>query len=117
MCIRDSSSACLANGSVGRTSCIVNRRASAAERAVSGDYCHVMPAENQTGPLIRGHVPALDGVRGLAILLVMVLHFNFGFHPRTAFESTLGTVFATGWWGVDLFFALSGFLLSLIHIS
>ena len=43
------------------------------------------------------HVPALDGVRGLAIIAVIAFHSG---------------VFPFGWAGVDLFFVLSGFLIT-----
>jgi peptidoglycan/LPS O-acetylase OafA/YrhL len=45
----------------------------------------------------RGHVQALDGVRGLAILLVLTYH---------------GYLNDFGWVGVELFFVLSGFLIT-----
>jgi peptidoglycan/LPS O-acetylase OafA/YrhL len=61
---------------------------------------------------IQGHVPALDGVRGLAILVVMIGHFNLGYYPVYGFERGLKTLIETGWWGVDLFFVLSGFLIT-----
>lgn len=49
----------------------------------------------------RHYYPALDGLRGLAILLVVIYH-NFGFI----------NYFFFGWLGVDLFFVLSGFLIT-----
>jgi peptidoglycan/LPS O-acetylase OafA/YrhL len=50
-----------------------------------------------------GYVPALDGVRALAIALVVSFH-AVGF-PRG------------GWLGVDIFFALSGFLITTLLIE
>ena len=40
-------------------------------RAAAGADRHVAPAPSAFG----GHLPALDGVRGLAILMVLALHF------------------------------------------
>ena len=50
---------------------------------------------------IRSYYPALDGLRGFAILGVLLQH-NFSFLPVPKF----------GWVGVDLFFVLSGFLIT-----
>jgi peptidoglycan/LPS O-acetylase OafA/YrhL len=60
------------------------------------------------------HVPALDGLRGIAILVVMVHHFTiFGMGaPTTVLDKRVYKLFAAGWCGVDLFFVLSGFLIT-----
>ena len=50
---------------------------------------------------VRQYYPALDGLRGVAILMVVIFH-NFGFTHYFFF----------GWLGVDLFFVLSGFLIT-----
>jgi peptidoglycan/LPS O-acetylase OafA/YrhL len=57
------------------------------------------------------HVPALDGMRGLAVLVVMTLHTFVGF-PTDGWLGTALRVTTLGWVGVDLFFVLSGFLIT-----
>jgi len=61
---------------------------------------------------IRGHVPALDGLRGLAILLVMLLHFVGNTTATNGLERGLVYLTGQGLVGVDLFFVLSGFLIT-----
>jgi peptidoglycan/LPS O-acetylase OafA/YrhL len=61
---------------------------------------------------LRGHVRALDGIRGLAILMVLALHFIGNMQPTSAFERVVVHVFDYGSLGVDLFFVLSGFLIT-----
>ncbi|MGC2618033.1 MAG: acyltransferase, partial [Acidobacteriaceae bacterium] len=58
------------------------------------------------------HFAPLDGLRGIAILAVFCAHYGGGrqFHSRLL--QIIGDVMATGWFGVDLFFVLSGFLIT-----
>ncbi len=70
------------------------------------------PAVEVAGPS-RRHVPALDGVRGMAILLVLVSHLMlFNDHTGSRLGDSLSALRGLGWVGVDLFFVLSGFLIT-----
>jgi peptidoglycan/LPS O-acetylase OafA/YrhL len=69
------------------------------------------------GPSWRGHMPALDGVRGLAILLVLFYHTTV-VEPGAWWATVLHGVWRNfGWTGVDLFFVLSGFLITGILVD
>jgi peptidoglycan/LPS O-acetylase OafA/YrhL len=59
-------------------------------------------------------VPILDGVRGVAILLVMFHHFGYGATAKTFVGQLLLVLCGYGELGVDLFFVLSGFLITRI---
>ena len=63
-------------------------------------------------PGARPHLPVLDGVRGAAILMVLCVHFIGDAPAYTAMERALVKVANYGIWGVDLFFVLSGFLIT-----
>jgi peptidoglycan/LPS O-acetylase OafA/YrhL len=61
--------------------------------------------------------PRLDGLRGLAVALVMLAHVTLFGAPRTRLDALLSAPFALGWCGVDLFFVLSGFLITRILLA
>jgi peptidoglycan/LPS O-acetylase OafA/YrhL len=50
------------------------------------------------------HIPELDGIRGIAILMVMVFHSNLA-------------ILKGGFIGVDIFFVLSGFLITTLLLE
>jgi peptidoglycan/LPS O-acetylase OafA/YrhL len=63
--------------------------------------------------LTKQRIPELDGLRGLAILLVLVFHYitQEGVQPAGSVPALLQRIVIMGWTGVDLFFVLSGFLI------
>jgi len=61
----------------------------------------------------RGHLRSLDGVRGLAILMVLLTHgFESNYQAGGPLVRFTGNLFSYGIFGVDLFFVLSGFLIT-----
>jgi peptidoglycan/LPS O-acetylase OafA/YrhL len=60
----------------------------------------------------RPHMPALDGLRGIAVLLVIVDHICATISSKYGVDNTFMNVAHFGWSGVDLFFVLSGFLIT-----
>lgn len=62
-------------------------------------------------PALKGRVPALDGVRGFAVLLVVLYHYVY-YNQWTGWMHLAMRPVAYFWTGVDLFFVLSGFLIA-----
>ncbi|MBA3872832.1 MAG: acyltransferase [Anaerolineae bacterium] len=58
----------------------------------------------ETSKFRLGYIPALDGIRGMAIILVMMAHANVPFAQG-------------GFIGVDIFFVLSGFLITALLLK
>lgn len=75
-----------------------------------------MNPSNEVSP---SRIPELDGVRGMAILLVILYHYVAVPIPADASPGFLFVrqLFSNGWSGVDLFFVLSGFLITGILID
>ena len=59
------------------------------------------------------HYGNIDGLRGLAILMVLLNHLmpNLDYGPSRVLQWT-SNLAQSGWSGVDLFFVLSGFLIT-----
>ncbi|RMH26225.1 MAG: acyltransferase, partial [Planctomycetota bacterium] len=59
----------------------------------------------------RGYIPEFDGLRGVAILLVMAFHI-WRYTGDAVAGRAVSLVAGMGWAGVDVFFVLSGFLIT-----
>jgi peptidoglycan/LPS O-acetylase OafA/YrhL len=70
---------------------------------------------SKTEPLLRPKMSELDTLRGIAVLLVMFFHgfgFRYGLQGLSGVPRLLVAVTLPGWVGVQLFFVLSGFLIT-----
>lgn len=72
--------------------------------------------ENLAQPLnVKGHIRILDGLRGVAILMVLIGHFyqkSFIVDTYPVLTGIVSRFVLTNGFGVELFFVLSGFLIT-----
>ena len=66
---------------------------------------------------LPAHVVGLDGIRGVAVLLVFISHFHWILSPDPFLTKVtpwhfINRTFEAGFMGVDIFFVLSGFLIT-----
>ena len=71
---------------------------------------------------LPAHVPALDGIRGVAVMLVFISHLHMILSPDPFFKKVtpwkfINQTFEAGFLGVDIFFVLSGFLITSILLK
>jgi peptidoglycan/LPS O-acetylase OafA/YrhL len=101
--------------------CAVDISSTAGSQPIAGHpeipsqlYVTPVPATShvRNWPNLHGHLPVLDGVRGLAVLMVLVFHFIGTVPPNSSVEHTVVEVTKYGSYGVELFFVLSGFLIT-----
>jgi peptidoglycan/LPS O-acetylase OafA/YrhL len=65
----------------------------------------------------RGEIRALTGLRAVAAVWVVLLHFQRLLAPYLDQVPLLRSVVGAGWLGVDIFFALSGLVIGLAYLD
>lgn len=78
------------------------------------------PSREGVDPIVRPRMPELDSVRGVAILLVVFYHGYFwscGVMGLGPVAKGFVEITRMGWLGVNLFFVLSGFLITGILVD
>jgi len=73
-------------------------------KRIEGDSANAIPFGKR--------LTSLDGLRGIAILAVIAEHTLRLFHPTSALSRLWAAFQESSWAGVDLFFVLSGFLIT-----
>ncbi len=70
---------------------------------------------------MQRRIPELDGIRAIAIWMVLIMHSFWGFHNQWGaldfLPKSVAEILSHGWLGVDLFFLLSGFLITGILLA
>jgi peptidoglycan/LPS O-acetylase OafA/YrhL len=99
------------NSSARKNAKLVPDPDSSADRPYQPHTMAVLTKGDAPVPDWSRRVPALDGLRGIAILLVLMGHCVFQMQTSSPFLSRVLALGKLSWSGVDLFFVLSGFLI------
>jgi len=84
---------------------------------VAGAAPSSVEADQRVAEALRAPMPSLDGLRGVAIGGVLAAHFLNAWPGRTALDEAAVAALGLGWAGVDLFFVLSGLLITGILVD
>ncbi|MDE2433115.1 MAG: acyltransferase [Burkholderiales bacterium] len=76
-----------------------------------------MRTPHESGQGGEAYLPSLDGLRALAVLLVVPHNLRLMVEPHDRATHLLDAILDRGWIGVDLFFVLSGFLITRILLK
>jgi len=82
---------------------------------VTSSTCQKTEVLLPASDLLRSRMPELDTIRGIAILLVLFFHgfgFRYGLQGLSGLPELFVAATLPGWMGVNLFFVLSGFLIT-----
>jgi peptidoglycan/LPS O-acetylase OafA/YrhL len=93
----------------------ITKQKRSGERKTTNQMIHPQgrqKAESDKSVPFGKRLKSLDGLRGLAILAVIAEHTLRLHHPSTIFSKLWAAVQESSWAGVDLFFVLSGFLIT-----
>jgi len=74
-------------------------------------------AQHRPAPPLPAHLPALDGLRALAVFVVVQHNLALLHSDQGLLAHHLGNMLHRGWVGVQLFFVLSGFLITRILLD
>jgi peptidoglycan/LPS O-acetylase OafA/YrhL len=83
--------------------------------ARSMEFIGTEPGSAANPSLLRPRMPELDSIRGIAVMLVLFFHgfaFRYGLQGLSGFPKLFVAASLSGWIGVNLFFVLSGFLIT-----
>jgi peptidoglycan/LPS O-acetylase OafA/YrhL len=65
----------------------------------------------------KGYIPALTGLRGIAALWVVLLHSREFMGDMLGRDLRYAPLLKDGYFGVDIFFILSGFIIAYVHLE